>query len=115
MTVMCHPCDLIGQWALNWLNLIDHAGNTLLLGNPNETMSARTARARVAGRSWATWACRALTWGQIAVTFGRVTRDHCAYALDASVLPNSRELLDLTSHPPRIRPRNIVDDEEITT
>lgn len=115
---MCIPCiagRLIGQYVLNWLNLLDHAGNTLLLGDANETMSARAARAREAGQRWAAWFCAALTWGQIVVTFGKVRRDHCAYALDRRVLPNSEEILDLTAWPPRIHPRTIIDDEELNT
>lgn len=110
----CRACELVGQYCLNWLNLIDHAGNTLLAGDANETMSARAARARQAGQRWASWFCAFLTFGQIVVTFGRVRRDHCDYALDASVLPNSREIVDLTAWPPRIRPRTIIDDVEIT-
>lgn len=97
--------SLLGQYIVNWLNLLDHAGNCLLLGDADETMSARIARARNAGRRWAFWSCRALTWGQIVVTGGRVRRDHGDYALDKSVRPNSREILDLCTWPPRLRAR----------
>lgn len=110
---MCTPCRLVGQYVLNWLNLLDHAGNTLLLGDANETMSARSARARDAGRRWAAWFCAALTVGQIIVTFGRIRRDHCAYALDASVIPNSREILDLNTGRLRATPQTIVTDAEL--
>lgn len=110
---MCLPCELLTRYALNWLNLLDHAGNTLLAGDPNETISARVARAREAGRRWAAWFCRALTWGQVIVTFGIVRRDHCAYALDRAVLPNTEELVDLTAWPPRVRMRTIVEDVEL--
>ena len=109
----CRFCDLAGQYALNWLNLLDHAGNTLLLGDANETMSARTARARQAGQRWAAWFCAFLTRGQKIVTFGKATRDHCQYALDASVLSNSREILDLNTGRIRARPETVVDDEEL--
>jgi len=95
----CTPCTvarLIGQWLLNGLNLLDHCGNWLLLGDADETMSARTARARRDGARWAVHACRVLTWGQRVVTFGRVDRDHCDYALDKSVRPNTAEIFDAT-------------------
>lgn len=110
---VCRAGELLAHYILNWLNLLDHAGNTLLLGDANETMSARAARARAAGRRWAAAFCALLTVGQVIATFGRVRRDHCAYALDRSALPNSEELVDLTAWPPRIRPRTIIDDVEL--
>lgn len=82
----------LGQYALNWLNLLDHALNCLLLGDADETVSARTARARNAGSRPACWFCDFLTWAQRVVTLGKVTRDHCDYALDRQVSPNSREI-----------------------
>ena len=106
---------LLGQYILNWLNLLDHAGNCLLLGDADETISARVARARAAGRRWAWWGCRLLTWGQIVATAGRMRRDHGDYALDKRTRPNSREILDLCRWPPRLRrrPVNEVQPEEI--
>ena len=82
-------------------------------------MSARLARARNAGRCWAFWLCRALTWAQILLTAGRMRRDHGDYALDKRTRPNSREILDLCHWPPRLRhlPRSqvrIIDDGEGT-
>jgi len=62
------------------------------MGDSDETISARTARARNAGAKPACWFCSFLTWGQRIVTFGAVTRDHCDYALDKSVKPNAREI-----------------------
>jgi len=82
----------LGQYLLNWLNLLDHALNTLLLGDADETVSARTARARNAGSKPACYFCAFLTWGQKVVTFGTVTRDHCDYALDRQTSTNSREI-----------------------
>ena len=82
----------LGQYLLNWLNLLDHALNTLLLGDPGETISARTARARAAGSQPACYFCAFLTWGQKVVTFGKVRRDHCDYALDRKETTNSREI-----------------------
>ena len=86
-----------GQYLLNWLNLLDHMLNTLLLGDADETVSARTARARNAGSKPACWFCAFLTAAQRIVTFGQVTRDHCDYALDKSVKPNTREIWSWSS------------------
>ena len=71
--------------------------NTLLLGDADETVSARTARARNAGSKPACWFCAFLTWAQTVVTGGAVTRDHCLYALDKSIKPNSREIWSWSS------------------
>jgi len=94
---------LFGQYLINWLNLLDHAGNTLFFGDSDETISARCARARNSGVKWAKYFCDFLTWGQKVVTFGTVTRDHGDYALDKSVRPNSREIVNLSTWPPKIR------------
>ncbi len=107
------PCTLINQYFLNLANLADHILNTLLLGDPNETVSARTARARRAGRRWAVWACKALTLGARIVTFGQVTGDHCDYALNEQVLPNCREIVDWNTGKFLIQPKTIVDDVEL--
>ncbi len=96
---------LLGQYIVNWLNLLDHAGNCLLLGDADETISARVARARNSSVRWAWWACQFLTWAQIVVTAGRMTRDHGEYALDKQSRPNSREILDLCHWPPHLRRR----------
>ena len=109
----CRLCELAVQYTLNWINLLDHAGSTLLLGDANKTMRTRTARARAAGSRAAAIFCALLTWGQRVVTFGQVTRDHCQYALDQSVLPNGRELWDWNTGQLRRDPRTIVDDVEL--
>lgn len=88
----CRICMYVGQYCLNWLNLLDHTMNTLLLGDANETVSARTGRARAAGQKWAIYACKALTFLAKVFTFGQSTEDHCTYALDPTILPNSREI-----------------------
>jgi len=98
---------LFCQYLLNWLNLLDHAGNTFLLGDADETISARVARARRAGMLWAVNLCDFLTLAAWAVTFGRVTRDHCDYALDKRDTPNSREILNLSVWPPRFWPKPV--------
>ena len=76
----CIPCLIIKaliQFFLNLLILADHALNTSLLGNPEETLSARIARARVAGHYWATIGCKCLS-----LMFFFMKRDHCTWALE---------------------------------
>lgn len=103
----------LGQYFLNWLNLFDHMLNTLLLGDANETVSARTARARKAGQKWAIFVCNFLTTATRIVTFGAVNRDHCDYALDASVLPNSREIWNWSKMEINETPVTIILDTEL--
>ena len=82
----------VAQFLLNLLNLLDHTLNFLLLGDADETVSARTARARNAGAHWATKVCEFLSYATRLVTFGEIDHDHCAVALDKSIRPNSREI-----------------------
>lgn len=105
----CRLCMYVGQYFLNWLNLFDHAINTVLLGDADETVSARTARARKAGQKWAKWLCATLTFFQKIVTFGQVTRDHCDYALDKSIMPNTREIWSWSSMSIHETPENEVE------
>ena len=84
----CRACATVHQLVANLALLLDHAGNTLLLGDPNETISSRTARARNAGHRWAAVACRVLT----AVLGGHGDEDHCAYAIDATLPSMGREV-----------------------
>lgn len=88
----CYPCVLIAQFFINFLNLADHALNFLLLGDADETVSARIARARHAGWRWAYHACQFLSWLTKLVTFGKIDRDHCNTALDKTIRPNTREI-----------------------
>lgn len=122
----CKICDfaglvgkLSGQYALNILNMIDHAVNTILLGDPEETISTRIALARKAGQKWAEYVCKILTFLQKIVTFGKMTRDHCTYALDYKVLPNTREIWNWNTGEIEENPVNIIDpviiSEEIQT
>ncbi len=78
----CRACAGLRQLGLNAALFADLAGNTLLAGNPRETISMRTARARHAGHRWAAVACRALTW--IGAKLGSTVGDHCTWALDDS-------------------------------
>ena len=79
----CALCRGVRQLVVNVLELADKALNTLTLGDPNENMSRRIARARAAGDRWAAIACRMLTW-----LFWIFTRspDHCALALQPGTL-----------------------------
>lgn len=93
----CIPCRLVGQFLLNGLNLLDHALNWLLLGDADETVSARVARARRdSGKAWAVKLCEFLTIMTRWASLGRVNLDHCTYALDKTIRPNSREIFSLT-------------------
>lgn len=93
----CQVCVYLSQYILNWLNLADHALNTVLLGDADETVSARVARARNGGRSWAGHVCKMLSGTIRIITFGKIDRDHCVYALDKTIRPNSREIWNWTT------------------
>lgn len=66
----------IGRYLLNWLILLDEAGNTLTGGSPNETISERAAKARNAGRRWGCILCRVLN---------RINPGHCDRALTSTI------------------------------
>lgn len=104
----------IGQYLINWLNLLDHAANCLLLGDSDETISARAARARNAGLKEACIFCNFLTWAQKVVTFGKMTRDHCSYALDKSAETNSREIWSWGAGKINDTPINVADSTSKT-
>ena len=89
---ICNIANTIGQILLNLLMLCDHIGNTLTLGDPNETMSARAGRARAAGRVWAKWFCTFLTGCAKLVTLGRYSQDHCTASMDGRIKPLGREI-----------------------
>jgi hypothetical protein len=63
----------IKRFALNLLVWLDEGGNTLLMGDPGETISSRSAKAQAAGRRWGCVMCRFLGWFQ---------KDHCQKALE---------------------------------
>jgi hypothetical protein len=83
---------LLFQYAVNYFNLTDHILNTILLGDPDETLSSRIARARQAGHKWAMVMCNVLTFLAKVVTFGQVTVNHCDYALDSKQLGSDKEI-----------------------
>ena len=62
------------RYALNWLILLDEAGNTLIGGDPGETISSRAGKAQLKGRRWACVLCRVLGW---------IRSNHC----EKSILP----------------------------
>ena len=61
------------QFVLNWLLAIDRLVNTVLLGNPNETLSQRLGRAQNAGSRPACVVCR---WLNV------INANHCAWSLE---------------------------------
>jgi hypothetical protein len=64
------------RYLLNWLILLDQAGNTLAGGSPNETISERAAKARNEGREWGCVLCRILNW---------INPGHCDNALTSTI------------------------------
>ena len=74
----CRPCAVVEQLGLNAALTLDLMLNAALLGQPGETVSRRTARARAAGSVAARRFCAILTW-----SFGLLgmDRDHCTWAL----------------------------------
>src|SRR5579864_2968264 len=72
-----HPDD---GYVKNWWAVVDCFGNALMGGDPDETISSRTAKAREAGDEWACVFCRFLTWCQN--TLFRKPGDHCTGALN---------------------------------
>ena len=65
------------RYLLNVLVLLDQAANSLLfLGSPNETISSRAAKARLAGKRWG---CVLCSW------LDRLQKDHCAEAMAVKV------------------------------
>jgi hypothetical protein len=68
----CPLCAGLRQYAHNGLLITDKLANTLLLGDPNETISRRFARGAVAGNRFCKLACRIL---------GFFSKDHCTWSL----------------------------------
>jgi hypothetical protein len=72
--------------------LLDCGLNTLLGGNPRETVSARSARARATGNVLTYYFCQLLSWSANTVSFGVFKGDHCSQAIDDKVLPVGKEI-----------------------
>lgn len=64
------------RYLLNWLILLDQAGNTLAGGSPNETISERAAKARNEGKEWGCILCKVLNW---------INPGHCDNALTSTI------------------------------
>ncbi len=64
--------NVIAQYLFNWLHLLDQAANTLIGGDPRETLSARMGRDIEAGRCVL---CR-----HACAVLSLIQRDHCAKA-----------------------------------
>jgi hypothetical protein len=80
--VSCGFCNFARQLTANGFVLADHVLNTVLLGDPDETVSARAERARAAGSVAARRFCAVLTW--IGNNVFGMNRDHCTWAADPS-------------------------------
>lgn len=61
------------KYLLNLLIAIDQGANTLLGGDPDETISSRAGKGQAQGKRWACVLCRFLDWFQ---------RDHCAKSIE---------------------------------
>lgn len=61
------------RYIFNLLVSLDQFGNVLAGGDPDETISSRTAKAHRAGRRWGRWGCAILDW---------FDPDHCVGALE---------------------------------
>lgn len=61
------------QYLLNFLLLLDEAGNTLTGGDPGETISSRAGKAMQEGRAWGCILCKFLNWFQ---------KDHCLKSIN---------------------------------
>ena len=68
----CRACTVVRQIVLNTLLMMDHTLNTMLLGDPNETVSQRLGRAENAGNRIAWALCRALNI---------INTNHCQWSL----------------------------------
>lgn len=58
----CFICRTVYQLVVNLALAFDHLANALLLGNPNDTLSIRFARAADKGERWAKFVCNVLGW-----------------------------------------------------
>jgi hypothetical protein len=60
-------------WGKNIALGIDQLGNTVLRGNPDETISSRAGRVREQGKLWGCVLCKFLDW---------LDPDHCNKAIE---------------------------------
>ena len=64
---------MLRRWFWNVLIALDQVGNALVMGDPDETISSRAAKARANGRPWGCVLCKVLDW---------VQPGHCDKALE---------------------------------
>lgn len=74
-----HP----GEWLLNIGLGLDQFANSVIAGDPRETISSRAAKARAEGKEWGCVLCRFLGWCATRIA-GKPT-DHCAQSVEANV------------------------------
>ena len=60
-------------WLKNIAVWFDQGLNTLLLGDPDETLSRRAGRARAKGERWGCYLCKVLDW---------IDQRHCAKSVE---------------------------------
>ncbi|WP_454731500.1 MULTISPECIES: hypothetical protein [Cupriavidus] len=61
------------KYLLNLLIAIDQGANTLLGGDPDETISSRAGKGQAEGKRWACVLCRFLDWFE---------RGHCTKSIE---------------------------------
>ncbi|WP_059412652.1 hypothetical protein [Cupriavidus basilensis] len=61
------------KYLLNLLIALDQGANTLLGGDPDETISSRAGKGQAEGKRWACVLCRFLDWFE---------RDHCTKSIE---------------------------------
>lgn len=61
------------EWALNVLIALDQLGNSMLRGDPDETISSRAAKAELRGKKWGCLLCKFLD---------KLDPDHCKKSLE---------------------------------
>lgn len=74
-----HP----GEYAINALIGLDQFANAVAGGDPRETISSRSAKARDEGREWGCLMCAFLGWAATKIE-GKPT-DHCTQSLEPQV------------------------------
>ena len=67
-------------WVHSWFYCLDCLGNAITFGDPRETISSRSAKAKLAGRRWGCIMCAFLGWCATLIA-GQPT-DHCAQSLE---------------------------------
>lgn len=61
------------SWGRNIAVAIDQLVNSVMRGDPDETISSRAAKARALGKKWGCYLCRVLDW---------LDPDHCKNSIE---------------------------------